>query len=372
MKRYVILSPANPLRGGIASSSERLAQEIRQQGHEVELVSFKKQYPDLLFPGKTQLTTDPAPKGIRIHSWIHAYNPFNWGKVAQSIAALKPDVLIVRYWIPFMGPSLGAICKGVKQRTNARVVCLADNLIPHEETPIDTALTKRFLKHIDAMVVMSKSVGSDLRKFSQTIPYTYVAHPIYDNYGQKSDRLSALERLGLDESKRYILFFGFIRAYKGLDLLIDAFEKLQDTQIELIVAGEFYSDEQEYKSDVVKRGLQERIHFFSEYIPNDQVADFFAAADIVAQPYRSATQSGISQLAYHFEKPMLVTNVGGLPEIVDHNESGYVVEVDADSVATALQDFFENNRLNEMTAATIDAKSRFSWAALFEALNQGD
>lgn len=370
MKRYVILSPANPLRGGIASSSERLAEEIRDLGHSVDIVSFKKQYPDLLFPGKTQFTSDPPPKDIRIHSWIHSTNPFNWIQVAKRIKDLKPDFIIVRYWMPFMSPCLSAICKRVKRHTDTKVVCLADNLIPHEETPVDTFLTKRFLKHIDSMVVMSKSVGRDLRRFSDTIPFTFVPHPIYDNYGEKADRSEALRRLNLNESHKYILFFGFIRAYKGLDILIDAFEQLKDSKINLIVAGEFYADEKEYKQDVKARGLEDRIHFFSEYIPNDQVADFFAAADIVAQPYKSATQSGISQLAYHFEKPMLVTNVGGLPEIVDHERSGYVVEVDADAVAKGLDDFFDNNRHDSMVEETIKAKKRFSWTRLFEALNQ--
>ena len=369
MKRYVILSPANPLRGGIASSSERLAEEIRDQGQEVDIISFKKQYPDLLFPGKTQFTSDPPPKDIRIHSWIHSTNPFNWVQVAKKIVRLKPDYVIVRYWIPFMGPSLGSICKRVKKSTGAKIVCLADNLIPHEETPVDSILTRNFLKHIDSMVVMSKSVGQDLRKFSDTIPYTFVPHPIYDNYGEKAERTEALVRLGLDSAKRYILFFGFIRAYKGLDILIDAFEQLNDPNIHLIVAGEFYADEKVYKEDVRKRGLSDRIHFYSEYIPNEGVADFFAAADIVAQPYRSATQSGISQLAYHFEKPMLVTNVGGLPEIVDHDKSGYVVDVNPQAVSEALSDFFTNDRSQGMTEATIQAKARFSWKMLLEALS---
>jgi D-inositol-3-phosphate glycosyltransferase len=368
MKRYVILSPANPLRGGIASSSERLAEEIRDQGHEVDIVSFKKQYPDLLFPGKTQFTSDPPPRDIRIHSWIHSTNPFNWRIVANKIAKLNPDYVIVRYWIPFMGPSLGTICKRVKSRTGAKIVCLADNLIPHEQTPVDTILTRNFLKHIDSMVVMSKSVGQDLRKFSDTIPYTFVPHPIYDNYGEKTDRFEALDRLGLDNSKQYILFFGFIRNYKGLDILIDAFESFNDPNVDLIVAGEFYSDERLYKDDVENRGLSERIHFYSEYIPNEQVADFFASADIVAQPYKSATQSGISQLAYHFEKPMLVTNVGGLPEIVDHDRSGYVVDVDSNAVTLALKDFFSKKRYSSMVEETIKAKKRFSWTALFDAL----
>lgn len=369
MKRYVLLSPAHPLRGGIASSTERLAQEIKAQGHEVDIFSFSLQYPAFLFPGKTQYTTDAAPDGIRIHSVINSVNPFNWLKVARQISALKPDILITRYWIPFMGPSLGTICKYVRKNTSARRVCLADNLIPHEHTPFDTFLTKRFLKHIDAMVVMSKSVGEDLRRFSSTIPYSFIPHPIYDNYGPKSLRSEVADRLDLDKAKRYILFFGFVRDYKGLDILLEAFSKLLDLNIDLLVAGEFYASEKPYKAIVEKHAMGERVHFYSDYIPKDQVADFFAMSDIVAQPYKTATQSGISQLAYHFEKPMLVTNVGGLPEIVDHNESGYVVDVDPDSVRDALRDFFEGNRYSEMEEKTVAAKSRFSWEALFKALN---
>ena len=369
MKRYVLLSPANPLRGGIASSTERLAQEIKAQGYEVDIFSFSLQYPAFLFPGKTQYTTDPAPEGIRIHSLINSINPFNWIKVANKIAALNPDVVITRYWMPFMGPCLGTICKYVKKKTSARMVCLADNLIPHEHTPFDSFLTKWFLKHIDGMVVMSRSVGEDLRKFSSTIPFSFIPHPIYDNYGPKSDRATAASRIGLDETKRYILFFGFIRDYKGLDILLEAYNKLRDLPADLLIAGEFYAGEKSYKAMVDKFGLNSRVHFFSDYIPNDQVSDFFAMADIVAQPYKTATQSGISQLAYHFEKPMLVTKVGGLPEIVDHKKSGYVVDVNSDAVADALRDFFEEDRYSSMEEKTIAAKSRFSWEALFTALN---
>lgn len=368
----VILSPAHPLRGGIASSTERLARELQEQGAEVTIYSFRLQYPDILFPGKTQYADDPPPAGLHIRTVVNSINPLNWIRVGRELAGLRPDLLIVRYWLPFMAPSLGTIARLTRRNGHTKVIAIPDNVIPHESRPGDRGLTRYLLGAADGFVVMSRSVEQDIRSFDIRKPVTYVPHPIYDNYGPRVDRDRALRHLNLDESYRYLLFFGFIRRYKGLDLLIRALadERLRKRPLRLIVAGEFYEDRSTYEALIRDLGLEEKIHLFAEYIPNEEVKYYFGAADLVVQPYRSATQSGISQLAYHFNRPMLVTRVGGLPEIVEHGKVGYVVETDVAAIADAIADFFEQNRIKAMTEGVEENKELFSWTRMVEGLEQ--
>ena len=377
--KIAILSPAHPLRGGIAASSERLAREWMASGAEVKIYSYKLQYPKLLFPGKTQYTNDPAPEGLHIQPLLNSVWPPNWWKTGRRIAREKPDILLLRYWMPFFAPALGSICRKVKKNKHTRIVCIADNIIPHEHRPGDQALTRYFIKTVDAFVVMSRSVGKELESFNADKPWKYVPHPVYDHYGKKVSREEACTFLNLEpfgkcknEHTRYILFFGFIRKYKGLDILINSMAdaRLRKMPVKLLVAGEFYEDEKKYRELVSRLGLEDKIIFRNEYIPQDEVRYYFGAADIVAQPYRSATQSGISQLACHFEKPMLVTRVGGLPEIVPHGKAGYVTDVSAPAVAEALVDFFENNRAAEMEAFVKEYKKQFSWSTLAKTIEQ--
>ncbi len=377
--KIAILSPAHPLRGGIAASSERLAREWMASGAEVKIYSYKLQYPKLLFPGKTQYTNDPAPKGLHIQPLLNSVWPPNWWKTGRLLAREKPDILLLRYWMPFFAPALGSICRKVKKNKHTRIVCIADNIIPHEHRPGDQALTRYFIKTVDAFVVMSRSVGKELESFDADKPWKYVPHPVYDHYGKKVSRKEACTFLNLEpfgkcknEHTRYILFFGFIRKYKGLDILINSMAdaRLRKMPVKLLVAGEFYEDEKKYRELVSRLGLEDKIIFRNEYIPQDEVRYYFGAADIVAQPYRSATQSGISQLACHFEKPMLVTRVGGLPEIVPHGKAGYVTDVSAPAVAEALVDFFENNRAAEMEAFVKEYKKQFSWSTLAKTIEQ--
>ena len=372
--KVVILGSAHPLRGGLAEFNERLAKAYMDRGDEVEIVTFTLQYPSLLFPGKTQYSDDPAPKDLNIHVWVNSINPFNWIAVGRRIKKMKPDLIICKFWLPFMGPCFGTILRIARRNPHTKVVSIIDNIIPHEKRPFDRAFTKYFVKSVDEFIVMSRSVQEDMNIFVDASRVQYIAHPIYDSYGPLIKMEEARRRLSLEEGIRYILYFGFIRKYKRLDLAIQAMAdpRLKDLNVKLIVAGEYYTDEKPYTDLIAQLQLEDQIILKTSFIPKSMVGAYFGASHLVVQPYKTATQSGISQMAYHFEKPMLVTNVGGLPEIVDHNKSGYVVEVDANSVATALQDFFENNRLKEMTAGTIKAKNRFSWAALFNALNQGD
>ena len=372
MQKLVLLSPAHPLRGGIASSTERLALELQQQGYEVTIYSFRYQYPSLLFPGKTQYADGPAPEGLHIRSIIHSINPFNWWKVGQELRKARPDLIIARYWLPFMGPSMGTILRLAQRNGHTRTLAITDNVIPHERRPGDRLLTRYFIGAVQAFVVMSRAVGQDIRQFTQSKPVKYIPHPIYDNYGPLSERTEAIQKLGLDEGQRYLLFFGFIRAYKGLDLLLRALaeKEVRKLGVKLIVAGEFYEEEERYRAIVEEEGLRNQVIFRNGYIPNEEVRYYFGAADIVVQPYKTATQSGISQLAFHFQKPMIVTRVGGLPEIVKHGKEGYVVDVEADAIAEAIVDFYENSRQAAMEKAVKAGQARYSWANLVQGIRE--
>jgi glycosyltransferase involved in cell wall biosynthesis len=366
MSKIYILSPAHPLRGGIAASSERLAQALQEAGHEVEMISFSLQYPNFLFPGKTQFTNDPAPANLKIRTLLHSINPLNWWSVGQLLRRELPDLIIVRYWLPFMGPSLGTVLRIAKWNKHTKVIALTDNIIPHEKRPGDRLFTQYFVKAIDGFISMSASVAKGIRTFTMAKPIQETVHPIYDNYGALVSRAEALTKLNLPKGGRYLLFFGFIRAYKGLDLLLKAFAKseVRKLGLKLIVAGEFYSNEEEYQQLIDELGIREDLILHTHFISNDEVKYYFGAADLLVQPYRTATQSGISQMAYHFEKPMIVTKVGGLPEIVPDGEAGYVVEVDENAIAAGIVRFFEEEKVAEMTKVVMERKALFSWAAM--------
>jgi len=363
MQKIAILSPAHPLRGGIASSSERLAQELQAHGFDVVIYTFRLQYPGFLFPGKTQYSEDPAPDNLKIKVVINSINPLNWWKTGRELKKLKPDLIIARYWLPFMAPCLGSILRIAKKNKHTKVIALADNIIPHEPRFGDRQLTQYFVDAVDGFLVMSRSVKEEIRQFSSAKPVRYIPHPIYDNYGAKVEKRAALAHFGLSERQKYLLFFGFIRDYKGLDLLLNAMadKRIRKLNLKLIVAGEYYGNQAFYENLIRSKGIENQVVLKTAFIPHDDVKYFFGAVDLVVQPYKTATQSGISQLAYHFEKPMLVTNVGGLPEIVEHGKVGYVVEVQVQAIADAIVDFFENERQEELTKGVIENKTLFSW-----------
>lgn len=367
IKKIVLLSPAHPLRGGIAAFTERFAMQLQNSGYEVIIYSFSLQYPGFLFPGKTQFSSDPPPPGLEIRTSINSINPLNWLKIGLELRRLRPDLIVPRYWLPFMGPCLGSILRLAKGNGHTKVVAIADNVLPHEKRLGDRAFTRWFVNTCDAFVVMSKSVLDDLRIFTQK-PANLVPHPIYDNYGAHSTREVAQAELGLSPEFNYLLFFGFIRDYKGLDLLLEAMadERIRQMNLKLIVAGEYYGNEEKYEAQIKQFDIENQLVMRTDYIPNEEVRYYFGAADLVVQPYRTATQSGISQLAYHFEKPMIVTDVGGLAEIVPHGEAGYVVPVNAKSIADAIVDFYENNRTDTFSKGVAEGKKRFSWEAMVE------
>ncbi len=367
MPSVIIIGPAHPLRGGLASFDERLAREWQTNGWKTEIWTFSLQYPGFLFPGKTQFSEEPAPKDISIKVCINSVNPLNWIKIGNRLKNLKPDLIIVRYWLPFMGPCLGTILRIAKSNNHTKVICIADNVIPHEKRPGDTVFTKYFLKSADAFITMSEKVNQDLRLFENKKPSKVVDHPLYDNFGEKIDKSQARIHLGIPEDEKLVLFFGFIRKYKGLNLLLDAFANplLRNSGIKCLVAGEFYEDEKPYLEQIEKAGIEKQMLMHTHFISDSDVKYYLSAADVVVQPYIQATQSGVTPLAYHFERPMVVTNVGALPRLVPHGKVGYVCEPNPESIADTILKFFEGNP-ERFLAQLIEEKKKLSWSKLIE------
>ncbi len=369
-KHIVILGSAYPLRGGgLATFNERLAREFMAEGNQVTIYTFSLQYPSVLFPGKTQYSTEPAPADLDIKVAVNSINPLNWLKVGRELRALKPDILVVRYWIPFLGPALGAICNAVKKNKYTRIVCIADNVVPHEKRPGDHLFTKYFLGSVHGFVTMSEQVMQDLDRFKTGKPSVLVDHPLYDNFGMAVNKSEAREKLGLSANEKIILFFGFIRQYKGLDILIDAMadERIRKAGIKLLVAGEFYQDSKPYLSQIERLGIKDSIILHSDFISNHDVKYYCCAADFIIQPYRHATQSGVTPLAYHFEKPMIVTNVGGLPAMVKDGQTGLVAEPDAGSLADHILEAYDLGE-GYFLPQLREEKKKYSWTKMVAAV----
>lgn len=369
MTKVIIIGPAYPLRGGLATFNQRLCQAFNEVGDDCSLLSFSLQYPGVFFPGKTQYSTDPAPKNLKIFSRINSVNPLNWIKTGRWLKQQQADILVVRYWIPFMGPALGTILRLAKKSKQVRIVCIADNVIPHEHRYGDKTFTKYFLKACDAFITMSEKVLQDLRLFEKKKPAVLVQHPLYDTFGEKITKNEARKHLQLPIDEKIILFFGFIRHYKGLDILLQALtdERLRENKIKLLIAGEFYEDEKLFRKIIEENNLEEHIILHTHFIADSEVKYYLCAADTVVQPYRSATQSGVTPLAYHFEKPMIVTNVGGLPSLVPHLKTGIVCEPNPKDIADAIMQFYALGE-DYFIPHLRTEKLKYSWQNLVEAI----
>ena len=371
--RVVIIGPAYPLRGGLATYNERLARAFREAGDEVRIVTFSLQYPDFLFPGQTQFSTEPGPDDLHIEVSLNSVNPFSWLAVGHRLRRERPDMVIFRFWLPFMGPALGTVARLAVRNGHTRVVAITDNVIPHEKRPGDGPLTRYFLSACDGFVTMSRSVLSDLEQLGfGRKPALYRPHPLYDNFGPMKPKAEALAALQLPATTGYLLFFGFIRAYKGLDIMLEALadKRLAELPIKLIIAGEFYEDAAPYEALIRRYQLEDRIVRATDFIPNERVVDYFCAADLIVQPYKNATQSGVSQIAYHFERPMLVTDVGGLAELIPNGVVGYVVPPTPAAIADAVVDFYAQHREKTFEAGVREQKKQFSWPVMVAALKE--
>jgi len=359
--KILSIGPANPLRGGIAKFNESFALACKAQGYETEIISFSFLYPAFLFPGKSQFTDDPPHEDIKINIWLHPLNPLNWIINARKITSLNPDVIVIHYWMPFFAPALGFLARRIKKKSNAKVLAITHNLIPHEKHAFASDLTNYFVNSLDGIVCLSSSVLRDLRRFNKSISALYLPHPVYDIYGCKISRQEALGHLKLDPEKKYLLFFGLIRKYKGLDLLLRAFTRLNMPNLNLIVAGEFYENKSSYFAMAEEPGISGRVIFTDSFIPDEEVKYYFSVADLVVQPYISATQSGVTQIAYQFDCPMLVTNTGGLAEIVIDQKTGFVCEMDPDEIAGKISKFFREDMGPAMIENIKKEKYKFSW-----------
>lgn len=373
MKKVVIIGPGHPLRGGLATFNQRLAKEFIDNGADCSIYSFSLQYPSFLFPGKTQYSDEPAPEGIPIHTVINSIQPLNWISVGNRLRKERPDLIIVRFWLPLMGPALGSILRRVKKNRHTRIICIADNVIPHEKRPGDKPFTRYFLKSCDAFITMSEKVMQDLRLFEPQKPAKLVTHPLYDNFGDILSKLEARAYLELPANDRIVLFFGFIRRYKGLDLLLEAMSLLKNdpgsADIRLLVAGEFYEDAKPYQEQIERLGISDQLILRTDFIPDSEVKYYLCAADAVIQPYRNATQSGVTPLAYHFEKPMVVTNVGGLPSLVPHEKAGLVTTPGPAAIAEGIRQFYRLGE-NYFIPHLRTEKQKYSWANMVRTITQ--
>lgn len=368
-QKVVIVGPAYPLRGGgLASFNERLAQQFQNQGYDTTIYTFSLQYPSFLFPGKSQYSTEKPPQDLQIKVRINSVNPLNWLSVGRELSQLKPDLLVVRYWLPFMGPCLGTILRLVRGNKHTKIICIADNVVPHEKRPGDKPFTSYFVKPVHAFITMSDKVLKDLKSFS-TAPARLVVHPLYDNFGEAIGKAEARGYLKLPVDQKMILFFGFIRHYKGLDMLFKAMKLLKDkgSEIHLLVAGEFYEDRKVYDDLITELGIGDSLFLHTEFIADSEVRYYLSAPDFVIQPYRNATQSGVTPLAYHFEKPMLVTRVGGLPDSVKDGYSGLIAEPNPESIAEKIEELYRWGE-SHFLPHLCEEKKKYSWTVLVDSI----
>ena len=363
--KIVILGTAYPYRGGLAAFNERLASQFLQEGHEVEVLTFTLQYPSFLFPGKTQYSSEKAPDGLRIRRVLNSCNPLNWIRVGRQLKKSAPDLLIACYWMSFMAPAFGTVCRIARKNKHTRCVALVHNMLPHEPSMMDKLFSPYFVGAQHGFVALSESVVHDIEKLDKNgVPKTFSPHPIYDHYGNRMSKQDACAALGIDLEEPYLLFFGLVRAYKGLDWLIEAMGILKKAGKKLpilIIAGEFYEDEDKYLQQISRLGLKNNVIVKNEFVPDADLPKYFGAADLIVQPYKSATQSGVTQVAFHFEKPMLVTNVGGLGEIVHDGKMGYAVNPNPQAIADAIVDFFEHDRKESFIEYFRTEKKKYDW-----------
>ncbi len=361
--KIAYLSTFYPLRGGIAQFNASLFRELEKE-HDVNAYTFKRQYPSILFPGETQyVTSKDIVDKIQSKEILDTINPLSFYKTAKIINKFAPDILIMRYWMSFFAPSLGTVAKKINKKT--KIISILDNVISHEKRFFDTVFTKYFLNQNDGFVVMSDSVRNDLFKIdSKEKKILRTEHPLYNHFGDKIKSTVARRNLKIDKKKKTILFFGFIRAYKGLDLLIDAFGQLDDSY-QLIIAGECYESFDKYQRLIDNSKLKNNIFVHNSYIRDDEVALYFGAADICVLPYKSATQSGITAISHHFELPLIATNVGGLKETIINDENGLIVnEINATALKITMKKYFDDNLKNKFIKNIQLVKKNKSWSNL--------
>lgn len=360
--KIIIISSAYPLRGGIAHFIGLLYNELKKK-HDIKVVTFSRQYPKLFFPGKTQIEDGESIEKIPSEILVDSINPLNWIKVGNKIKRESPNLLIFKYWMPFFAPCFGTISRIVRKNNITKVLTICDNVIPHEKKFGDISLTKYFFNSVDYFILLSKKVQDDLIKFFPNKKNKVLLHPIYSNFGAPISKNEARNFLNINENEKVILFFGFIREYKGLDILLETMNYLKDKiNIKLMICGEFYENSEKYINKINELHLSEFLYLFTDYIPNDEVKYYFSAADCVILPYKSATQSGIVQIAMNFRKPVIATDVGGLSEIVINEKTGYIVEKENPiQLAEAILKFYNEKKENNFVKNIEFELEKYSW-----------
>lgn len=367
--KIAIVGPAHPYRGGLASIMETMAREYQQRGYEVNILTFTLQYPSLLFPGKSQTVETPAPQDLNIERCVSTINPLSWWRVGRRLRRESPDIVLMKYWTPFMAPCFGTIARLARKNKHTKVICQIDNVEPHEHHITDRMFNRYFLRSVDGFIYMSEQVHGELEAYTSA-PALFSPHPMFEHFGERVERTEACKKLGLDPSQRYALFFGLIRDYKGLDTLLEAWARFRRSGHKLLIAGEFYASRDKYIELIKRLGLESEIILHDHFVPDSEVRNYFSASDCVVLPYKTATQSGVTQIAYNFCTPIIVTRVGGLAEIVPDSRVGFVVESSVDGVLDGLERIYADGQLEAFAEAMTEERKHFSWEAMCDRIEE--
>lgn len=361
--KIAIVGPAHPYRGGLASIMETMAREYQARGYEVRILTFTLQYPSLLFPGKSQTVTTPAPEDLTIERRVSTINPFTWWSVGRELCRMQPDIVLMKYWTPFMAPCFGSIARLARRNKHTKVICQIDNVEPHEHHITDKMFNRYYLRSVDGFVYMSEQVHGELKAYTSA-PARFSPHPMFEHFGDRVERTEACRKLGIDPAQRYAMFFGLIRDYKGLDTLLEAWSKFRREGYKLLVVGEFYASRDKYIELIERLGLKGDVVLHDFFVPDEDVRYYFSAADCVVLPYKTATQSGVTQICYNFSTPVIVTRVGGLAEIVPDGRVGFVAEPSVEGVREAIERIFEGDTIEKFGRNMLEERKRFSWSAM--------
>jgi len=365
--KIAYLSSFYPLRGGIAQFNAALYRAFEKE-HQIKAFTFSRQYPNLLFPGKTQY----VEKGdnadiIPSTAVLDTINPLSYYSTAKKILDFKPELLISKFWMPFFAPSLGMVAKSLKKK-GVKNICIVDNILPHEPKPFDRALINFYVRQQDGFIVMTEQVKNDLLSVKHNAKYSLFPHPLYDHFPKKIEKVTARKELGISNEKKVLLFFGFIRSYKGLDLLVDTLKKL-DGSYHLIIAGEDYGTYSSISKQIKELNIENKVTQIVKYISDAEVPAIFSAADVLVLPYKSGTQSGIVGISYHYDLPVIATDVGGLKEMLAPYSTGLIVEKpDSDLIKEKIKMYFENNLYTEFSKNITNYKKKYNWQNLSKAI----
>ena len=365
--KIAIVGPAHPYRGGLASIMETMAREYQARGYEVRILTFTLQYPSLLFPGKSQTVTTPAPEDLTIERRVSTINPFTWWSVGRELCRMQPDIVLMKYWTPFMAPCFGSIARLARRNKHTKVICQIDNVEPHEHHLTDKMFNRYYLRSVDGFVYMSEQVHTELKAYTD-VPMRFSPHPMFEHFGERVERTEACRKLGIDPMQRYAMFFGLIRDYKGLDTLLEAWSKFRREGYKLLVVGEFYASRDKYIELIERLELKGDVVLHDFFVPDEDVRYYFSAADCVVLPYKTATQSGVTQICYNFSTPVIVTRVGGLAEIVPDGRVGFVAEPSVEGVREAIERIFEGDTIEQFSRNMLEERKRFSWATMCDTI----